>query len=343
MHLSTSSFSRHVPGGPWLRIWIAGLIIAILALGGLETFWRERGHIPSVVDDPELWSYHRHRVDMNGAHTIVLTGASRIQLDISVSVLKDIVPCYEIVQLAIDGKHPMASLIDLAQDNGFKGIVICSMTGLGFQREYRDHQQDYVQNYHKYSTPNTRLNRPITSIIQEHFVVVDPYLKLRRIALTYWKSKRLPLPRFLITRHDRSRQADYTRINVNKQRQFRVKRIQEIYAKSPPLDPEEWLQHAVEIEPFVKKILDRGGKVVFVRLPSSGKHWEIDEKFLPKREYWDQFAALTSAETIHFQDINSLRKFHCPEGSHLDYRDAPHFTRALIEELIRRKIIEPPH
>ncbi len=343
MHLSTSSFSRPVPGGPWLRIWITGLIIALLALGGLETFWRERGHIPSVVDDPELWAYHRHRVDMNGPHTIVLVGASRIQLDISVSTLKDIVPCYKIAQLAIDGKHPIGSLIDLAQNKRFKGIVICSITGMGFQREYRDHQQDYVQNYHKHSTLNTRLNRLITSIIQEHFVVVDPYLKLRRIVLTWRKSKRLPSPRFLITRHDRSRLADYTRININKQRRFRVKRIQEIYAKSPPLDPKEWLQEALEIESFVKKILDRGGKVVFVRLPSSGEHWEIDEKFLPRRQYWDKFAAITSAETIHFQDIRSLREFSCPEGSHLDYRDAPHFTRALIEELIRQKIIEPLH
>ena len=109
----------------------------------------------------------------------------------------------------------------------------------------------------------------------------------------------------MITRHDRSRLADYTRININKQRRFRVKRIQEIYAKSPPLDPKEWLQEALEIESFVKKILDRGGKVVFVRLPSSGEHWEIDEKFLPRRQYWDKFAAITSAETIHFQDIGA--------------------------------------
>ena len=65
--------------------------------------------------------------------------------------------------------------------------------------------------------------------------------------------------------------------------------------------------------------------MVFARLPTSGKLHDELERCKPKREFWNKFAAATSAETIHFQDVPTLADFECPDWSHLDVRDAPRF------------------
>ncbi len=305
----------------------------------MEIFWRAQGHKPTVVDDPELWSVHRSRVEKAGKEAIVLLGASRIQLDLSLDVLREVFPCREIIQLAVNGKHPIAALRDLANNTKFSGVVLCSITAMGFQRQFREDQEDYVAYYHTVSTPNTRLNRWVSSAIQNRLVVIDPYLKVERLIESYDKTGRLPQPRYLVTRHDRSRRADYTMTNIKKHYAYRIKRIREIYSQEPPLPPEEWRGNAAEIRPFVETITRRGGRVVFVRLPSSGEHWEIDERFYPRKEYWDRIADLTGACTIHFRDIEGIEGITCPEGSHLDRRDAPPFTRALAEELTSRNIV----
>lgn len=340
MHLSISSFSNRIHSGPWGRIWLAAFLIAFFALSALEIFWRTEGHIPSVVDDPELWSLHRARIMDGGKDTIVLLGASRIQLDFSMGVLSEIFSDSDIIQLAIDGKHPLAVLRDLAENTDFSGVVLCSITSMGFQRQFRDDQDDHVEYYRKNSTLNTRLNRLISSVIQGHLVIVDPYLKVKRLIDRYIKSGRFPAPRYLITLHDRSRLADYSMINIEKQYNYRIKRIREIYAGNPPVPPEEWRRHAAEIRPFVEKIEKRGGRVVFIRLPSSGEHWEIDEQFYPRTEYWDRLAGLTGAHTLHFRDVKGMENFVCPEGSHLDRKDAADFTRALAGELVKMGIFE---
>lgn len=339
MPSSISSFNRQAPSGQWGRVWLLALFAVVLILGGMEVFWRSCGHTPTVVDDPELWSLHRSRVMDGGKDTIVLLGASRIQLDLSMDTLREIFPESNVLQLAIDGKHPLAALRDLAGNTAFSGVVLCSITSMGFQRQFRDDQDDHVEYYRKNSTLNTRLNRLISSVIQGHLVIVDPYLKVKRLIDRYIKSGRFPAPRYLITLHDRSRLADYSMINIEKQYKYRIKRIREIYAENPPVPPEEWRRHAAEIRPFVEKIEKRGGRVVFIRLPSSGEHWEIDEQFYPRTDYWDRLAGLTGAITIHFKDIDGMEEFNCPEGSHLDRRDAPGFTRILAAELIKRGII----
>ncbi|MHC4248019.1 MAG: hypothetical protein ACYS9X_02715 [Planctomycetota bacterium] len=57
-----------------------------------------------------------------------------------------------------------------------------------------------------------------------------------------------------------------------------------------------------------------------------------EEKF-PRARHWDVFAAGIPAPAIHFLDHPALAAFECPEGSHLDYRDATPFTRALARIL----------
>ena len=104
--------------------------------------------------------------------------------------------------------------------------------------------------------------------------------------------------------------------------------------------PEEMAEKYARVEIAVRKMKSRGCRVIFVRLPSSGRVWALDRQVFPRRLYWDRFSTQTMAETIHFSDYLSLSEFECPDGSHLDYADALLFTRAFAEVLIENDAAE---
>ena len=80
----------------------------------------------------------------------------------------------------------------------------------------------------------------------------------------------------------------------------------------------------------VEKIRAKGGKVIFVRLPSSGGLRELEKKTTPREIYWDQLIESTQSPGIHFEDYPELRNFDCPEWSHLRKDDAIRFTKELM-------------
>ena len=178
--LPPGNSSSRAPDGPWARTWILSLVLTVFLLGGLELFWRSQGHQPSIVDDPQWWAYHRDRATDNDSPTVVLLGASRIQLDFSTETFRELYPNYEVVQLAIDGRHPIAALRDLAEDESFHGIVICAITAAGLERDARDDQQEYIDYYHNRETFNSRLNRIIGSTLQNHLAALNPQVNLEK-------------------------------------------------------------------------------------------------------------------------------------------------------------------
>lgn len=340
MPSSISSSDRTVPGGPWLRVWVLSLALTLSALGGLETFWRHNGQRPSIVDDPAWWSYQRDRAATNDPKTVVLLGASRIQLDFSMELFARLYPRYEAVQLAIDGRHPLAALRDLAEDESFKGVVLCDLTPPSFLRATRDEQQEYVDYRRAKGNLNRFLNRLIASWIQERFAIVNPQVNLRDVGVRYLIARKLPRPLYLITRFDRSRAADYALIDVEKQRRFRVERLRHGFEANPPPTPEQWLEQALDVEPWIQRIQARGGQVVFACLPTSGEYGALEGAYYPKTLYWDRFAVATGARTLHFRDYPDLSDFECPDGSHLDQRDKERFTVALLARLSSMGVLE---
>jgi hypothetical protein len=55
--------------------------------------------------------------------------------------------------------------------------------------------------------------------------------------------------------------------------------------------------------------------------------------------FWDRLAKTTRATTIHFKDYPSLSDFECPDTSHIDSKDGPRFTKALIDILVEKGIV----
>jgi hypothetical protein len=88
-----------------------------------------------------------------------------------------------------------------------------------------------------------------------------------------------------------------------------------------------------EVKTSVGKIKARGGKVIFVRTPSSGGYWDNEPIQHPRAEYFDKLLSTTGCMGIHFKDYPLMKDMICPEWSHLKKSDAVLYTQELIKAL----------
>ncbi|MEN6424777.1 MAG: hypothetical protein ABFE13_05410 [Phycisphaerales bacterium] len=343
MHSSTSSSDLVWPEGPWLKTWLLAIALAVAAVAGWETALRHRGHRPTIVDDEALWASQRDRIyTTDGQKAIVLIGDCRIQLGLVPQVLRDSFPGHRVVQLAIQETSPIATLRDLAADQRFDGIMICGLDARLLCRDMWDTQQHYVDYYHKAYHWNTRLNRFFATLAQKTLVSLHPRLRLDELAVLLARGEAFPSPYYLETHADRSRLADYDRVDLKAHRKWVFDRTRWLSNDRELPGVEEWLHDAMEVEEWVGTIQSRGGRVVFVQLPTSGQLHRYEETLFPKAMYWDAFAARTSALCIHFKDVPQLAGFDCPDTVHLDRTDAPRFTLELGKALANRDLLGTP-
>ena len=340
MHSSTSSSDTVCLQGPWLKTWLLAIGLTLAVLGGWELTLRRMGHRPNVIDDEALWAGQRDRVYTRGGEKpIVLIGDCRTQLGLVPTVLRDSFAGRRVVQLAVEGSSPIATLRDLAADEAFNGTVICGLDARLLCRDLWDTQQHYVDYYHRQYGLNQKLNRFFSTLAQEHVVSIDPQLRLNNLLVRLATGQPWPAPYYLRTQADRSRLADYSRVDLEAHRKWACDRTTWLATNRDLPWTEEWLQDAMEVEPWVDAIVARGGRVVFVQFPTTGHLFAYDEAIFPKEKFWDAFAARTSALCIHFKDVPELAAFDCPDWSHLDRTDALRFTTELGRTLADRELL----
>jgi len=157
------------------------VILTVCALTGAEAFWRHEGHQPTVTDDIDLWSVHRARVEHATRNDVVLMGASRMQLDFSSAAFHQSMPGRELIRLELDGKRPLATLRDIAENTDFQGVVLCAFVMSDVQPKLKDNQQPNVDYYHKGFPLNRNLNRRISAAMEHRFIVLSGIVNSRNI------------------------------------------------------------------------------------------------------------------------------------------------------------------
>jgi hypothetical protein len=313
------------------------VVLAILALWRIEAATRASGQRPSVVDDPFLWSLARRQVDSD-PRQVVLMGASRMAIDYSPDVMRQVAPHTRVVQLAISDYLPLAVLADLAADPTFHGIAVIDLIESEMANPaLATGGHEYVERSHTlWRAPGALVNRYLASYVQSQFAALA--LGGRRLILGLVGKRSLPAPAWVAIDRERTSHADYSLAPPGA---LRSKADRRLAGLPPAPPPAEWLAKLdVEIEPLVRAIEARGGKVVVLRTPiSGGLAAAIDERY-PRAQYWDAFAARTHAITIHARDIPAMAALECPDEMHLDGKDQPVFTRALAGALRTRGLIE---
>ncbi len=330
MPSSTSNSSDRLTGKLDLRAWILGFVI-ILAC---ELSARALGYRPRLTDSEEIWAEQRARVSQFDGNTVALIGTSRMQVDIDPKELAPYFPGKPVVMLAIAGRRPLAALEDLAEDATFRGVVICDIDPSWMLPKNWNDQRPYIDFYktHLSAVAWIKLQLHLAIVPLKNFCFLHEQFSLARLI-------RGPAYRdYVFMRRDRFVEAQFDRVGSDLARlQKNDKLADHDDGTGTFLSPKEMESHYSKVEACVKALYKKGGRVIFVRMPTSGKRWESNQRTVPKPLYWDNFAARTQATCIHFKDYASLSGFDCPDTSHLDYRDSARFTKAL-GELIAREV-----
>lgn len=361
MHSSTSNFDDPLPRLPWLGIFAMAILALCAWVGWMEWRLAGLGYRATVLDSKERWSAERARAASLGKNALILLGASRIQLGTDLPVLRQYTGLQPI-QLAIDGSSFVPVLEGLAQDPHIRGTILIDYypgafsgarnlergTSGKFEDNYRESAAD------KPAFSLQAIERSLTESVHEN---------LRSYAdgstpFTALQFRLLPGNRpqqYLLTLPDRSRMADYRLVTMPRFYYTRVARtlgenlpdnlpapqaeslLHNKIKQLKPYDNREFIDGISYVKSLIKTIQDRGGRVFFVDMPTSGMVRQADEKFYPRVQFWDIFAERIGVPVLGADEIAKSQAFNCPDGSHLDFRDKPRFS-AILGQFLRAQL-----
>ncbi|CAN5910599.1 hypothetical protein BH11MYX3_BH11MYX3_16110 [soil metagenome] len=329
---------------------VVTLALTIVMGVGWEILARQRGYVAGLDDTPDLWARARERLDSAPPDQVVLLGSSRMLFDLDIEEFHKAAGGPRPIQLATVGTNELFMLERLA-DSEFRGTAIVSFVpGLTFlpERAATRIVRKAVERYEKGSLAQ-RASAWLWQQLDARLACLDTSeLTIRKLVEQVDLPQREGLEGAAMylpsVHHIDEERRGYMNPMVETDEDFRDQiRANWVYPDPPSKDPPA--QQAAEREGLrqqilwreyraVSKIRARGGRVIYVRFPSSGGVLEQEDRDLPRAQTWDALLAVTGARGIHFQDHPELASFPCPEWSHLSATDSVEFTRRLMPLLV---------
>ncbi len=339
MPLFISNSDRHNKA-TWAVTWALVIGIFLLFMVTYESFLKHKGFVPSVTDNKKLWSYYRSKT-IGGPNKLAIIGASRSQLNLNIPYLKKQLNNYDILQLSINAQYPMATLAALANDAEFTGVVLMSMNAQALESNYLSMQQAYNDYYQGSPSFEKLFNAYITAQCESYFRFLHPSLGIKKIINYYDRHKKLPQPTYTTANLDRSISANYKLADTKQLLQFFYHGKQKNYQDDPPTPFELWQNNIPLLKNYINSIEQRGGRVILFRFPTDKGHWQLDEQYYPRTDYWNKISNDPHITAIHFNDINGMRDFDLPDSSHIDQSQTQAFTELLLRYLMDNELITP--
>jgi hypothetical protein len=310
-----------------------------------------------VLDSDQRWLEQRSLASRLGRDALVLIGASRMQLGLDMETAQALTGLTP-VMLALDGSSFVPVLEGLAADERITGTILVDYYDAALARSPVEDAASRLQRLWLAQSdrpwwPGTAatdawLFEPWQSRLRSY---ADGARPMRSLLLRTW-GEHASL-QYLQTLSDRSRRADYARLDIHGFYLDRVSRhLGSLDRSAPHLDSQarfldlqsrvatlsaeddsEFMRSLDRVMAWVRRIEQRGGRVLFVQFPTSGLIREIDQRRFPRQLFWNRLQARMGAAALHVQDHSDLARFECPDGSHLDQRDRVGFTTALLQRL----------
>ncbi len=311
------------------------MVIAIVLLGALEADYRLHGQRPYVADSPSVLALVARQAREAGPDAIVIAGSSRALLDIDAPTLSAAYGGRPVFQLAQSGTSCMPVLEELVKESSFAGTIVCGTEPTSL---FGIHERDRER------TGEPRLRLPVERwdvriasrarmFLEERVSVLgrDPRTYFRRIAGgAEWP----PPPRPART-SDRVSRASLEGGAIDTA--AADERIAGLFETGGgrATTPEELAATVGYLNELVRRFAARGGRVVWVELPSNGRTRAVEERRYPRATYWDWFAThiAPAGSAMTVRDSPELNAFKCPDGSHLDASSAVPFTQRLAPAL----------
>ena len=325
----------------FIKAGLLALFISLIAIVSWEIHLRNKGFNVTYDDNEALWANKRGMVYQ--PQVTVLIGASRMKYDLDIQTWNDLTGT-QAIQLANVGSNPRLVLKDLADDPNFKGKLIIDITeGVFFsERAFYDWKTNKKIAYFKGITPTQRFSFQVDHVLESRFVFLDQdnFSINAMLDNAHFPPRDGVFPGlyfpFGFTPSNYERQSYMTpEFVADTNQQNAVKNIWHYGLSQPhepmPIEKMDAIFNSVKAD--VNKIQARGGRVIFIRPPSTGFFWEVEQKAFPRAAYWERLLTLTGCKGIYFKDYPATADFICPEWSHLKPTDAVIYTKELIKEL----------
>jgi hypothetical protein len=327
----------------FIRAGALALTLSFIAILSWEFHLRQKGNRPTFDDNEALFADKRALVYEPADKTTVFIGSSRIKYDLDVPTWRQITG-RDAIQLANVGSSPRAVLTDLANDTSFRGNLVVDVTeGLFFSLGalYDGRTNKKIAYYHQ-RTPTQRFSFQVDHVLESQFVFLDQ----ENFSINAMMDN-LPIPPrpevfpgvyfpmgFTLVSFDRQNIMTPEFIADTNQHNA-VKGVWAYGLNRPfvPLSADKLDAIFNSVKTDVDKIRARGGQVLFIKTPCTGRYREEDIKRYPKTAYWDRLLTFTGCKGIYYLDYPETSHFVCPEWSHLTPTDAVLYTKALIREM----------
>lgn len=347
MPSSTSNSKSRIIGNSFCGLWPTAIAFALLFVLSLELGLRNFGFRPSITDDKWMWAIERNSVyQTNGQNVLVFVGSSHAHAAVNPILVESILPTFRVVNLSIAGKGDASAVLnDLATDENFKGIVVYDAGYSGIPSPWavsNSKQHHFVEFYQTTFSEgwsaNEVFDRKCWTFLQKRFCFLQDFLRVDRLAQKIAFGE-LTLQENYATMNDRrDLDMDFSKVDLDDMRERRSVPLDQML-KQIPKSPSTYLEQSESFEKNARLINERGGRIVMLFFPESGLRLKADRHATPKKLFWDTFAKSSSATWIHSEEFESLKKYRCPDWSHLDQKDSDSFSKDLIEELVNLRII----
>lgn len=368
----SGQFERALPKQPWGRIALIVLLVATAATAAWEMYWRSRGYEISYDGTDSSWAEFRAQAQHAGPEYTIIAGSSRALFDIDLPTWRAESGNKPVIQLAKEGSAPLPIVRDLIEHTDFAGTLVVSVApGLFFFKNsmHDNDAERLVKHYHNWS-PAQKMEHWANLLMEPTFAFVEKgelnlgnllqEMELPNRAAYLAGYDRVPK----LSNDTRERQARmWSKVVTDTAYAQRVQGIwmgfsartgplmrPADYASKkavalagqfqplpPPLQvsPAERDSFFMEIKSWADKLRARGGKMIFIRPPSTGMLYQLEEQHFPRKDTWDALLEKTGVPGIHFEDHPELQGFELPEWSHLRAEHAPPFTKALVKLVMR--------
>ena len=329
---------------------IIALSLFVIGLITWEFYWRSKGFYPTIDDNEALWAVQRARVKNLGSGDVILLGSSRVLFDIQLDEWEEVTGKRPL-QLATAGATPLPAFRDLVENTSFKGTVIVGVTpGLFFSTTspmagpWNSIQEriDYFENRTYAQNSNHFLSLPL----QKYFAFISDVegvdgINLKQLLKKISIGERTgpgmpPFHEFSDITVDRNTKMTEKTVTDTAFANT-VKTVWQFFGKEAK-PPEKEATIAFFLEDALK-FKARGGNLILLRCPSTGYYEEVEAKYLPRNEFWDELLKQTGARGYHYMDYEQLNHFDCPEWSHLSAPDAALFTKSLTKIMIQDGVL----
>ena len=336
MPSSTSSSDARASRRRWLLTSAIAGACLLASLTVVERYWRRHGFTPGVIDSMQLWSLQRDQARHAAPRPLVFLGASRTLFGIDLPTARAMLPGWQPLMLALNGRYPLAALRDLAEDDAFRGTVVFDIDSRGLARSNHAAQMPYVRHYHDQWSPSWRWHRQFLNHWQGRLALGNPDLAIVRVLQRRAAGQPRPELPTHTTAPDRDSRLDFQRVDAAVLAAGFERGLRAALEADPPPPPEQWQAELAELPGLIARIRQRGGDVIFYTPPVSGAQDTLAEAAFPRASYWNPFVARLGVHALIGNDVPALRAIPLPDTSHMDASDKPTYTRALLQTLLDR-------